>query len=146
MSFLQRDQPCFSISCCHLGPNIFFRISGSLTPMMRLPLFQWLSAKAIPEILSLGYRNCNPAITGYRIRNRQPSRGTASERQFGGSGPAIFLGNPPTCETAGRVAENSFCLCTRSTFRIALQPFKRKQHERTSRVLARHRGFAHDLY
>jgi hypothetical protein len=38
MSRFHNGQLCFSISCCHRGPNTFFRISGSLTPMRRLPV------------------------------------------------------------------------------------------------------------
>jgi hypothetical protein len=31
------DQLCFSISCCHRGPNTLFWISGSLTPIPTAP-------------------------------------------------------------------------------------------------------------
>ena len=36
MSFFQNGQLCISISCCHLGPNTFFWISGLLIPMGQL--------------------------------------------------------------------------------------------------------------
>jgi len=35
MSFFQSGQPCLSISCCHLGPNTFFWISGLLIPIAK---------------------------------------------------------------------------------------------------------------
>ena len=43
MSFFQKGQLSFSISCCHLGPNTFFWISGLLIPMVRLR--GWLDQK-----------------------------------------------------------------------------------------------------
>jgi hypothetical protein len=36
MSFFQNGQLCFSTSCCHLGPNTFFWISGLLIPIDQL--------------------------------------------------------------------------------------------------------------
>ena len=38
MSRFHSGQFSFSISCCHRGPNTFLRISGSLTPILRLPI------------------------------------------------------------------------------------------------------------
>ena len=43
MNFFQKGQLSFSISCCHLGPNTFFWISGLLIPMVRLR--GWLDQK-----------------------------------------------------------------------------------------------------
>src|SRR5262249_53586686 len=37
MSFFHSGQPCLSISCCHLGPNTFFCISGLLIPIGKTP-------------------------------------------------------------------------------------------------------------
>src|SRR5262249_3503729 len=69
---LQRGQPCFSISCCHLGPNIFFRISGSLTPMVRPPTCDGSLQKRLHVNLEPSHEYCKPAL--HAATYRRPSR------------------------------------------------------------------------
>jgi len=65
MSRFHNGQLCFSISCCHRGPNTFFRISGSLTPIRRLPVagaedsFGVLNGVAWLRLWSQDHECCN---------------------------------------------------------------------------------------
>ena len=68
MSRFQNGQPCFSISCCHLGPKTFFRTSGSLTPTLN-GLGNSESRKTIPDC----GRFAGHAATALRTIPRAPS-------------------------------------------------------------------------
>src|SRR5579863_1189449 len=69
MSRFHSGQLCFSISCCHRGPNTFSRISGSLTPIPRLPFAGAeesnvvLNAVACLRLCSQDHERCKQVIS-----------------------------------------------------------------------------------
>ena len=90
MSRFHRGQLCFSISCCHRGPNTFFWTSGSLTPIARLPVAGAEDSNGVSQRSGLAKivlpisRICNQATDGVSCAwRRAPQR--SMKMEFGGS-------------------------------------------------------------